>query len=288
MSTLAVGVVLPSLTTQYEQKLDLRTAARHAEAAGLASIWHGDHLAIGAPVLDVTVGLATAAAVTDTIAIGASVYVPALRPLVWAAKQIASLQHVSQGRLILGIGSGGGPAQWAAAGVRYADRGPRTDQALDLLPGLLAGEEVVVDEQKVTLAPKVPRPPFWVGNASDVALLRAALAGDGWFPSLISPSDVAAGAARLVDLADSPRVIAVGATGALGDRVKTAQEIETAIGSAYGSSATGIPITGNPREAAARLAEFDQSGAHHVVMGFADGDWRDQCDLLAEAVALLS
>lgn len=282
--TMAVGVVLPSLTAQLEQRLDLRTAARHAEQLGLDSIWHGDHLVVGSPVLDVMVGLATVAAVTEKIAVGASVFIPALRPLVVAAKQVASLQHLSNDRVILGIGSGGGPAQWAAAGVPYADRGRRTDRALDLLPGLLAGEPVVVDGQRVVLEPGVTRPPFWVGNASPVALRRAARAGDGWFPSLIPAAEVAAGAARLADLADTPRVIAVGATGALGENVASQGEIEESIRANYGRAAVGVPITGGPGQVADRLTEFHQAGAHHLVMGFADGDWRTQCDLLAEAV----
>ncbi|GAB3936121.1 hypothetical protein GCM10029976_047420 [Kribbella albertanoniae] len=284
---IAVGVVLPSVTAQRAQGLDLRTAARHAEQVGLASVWHGDHLAIGSPVLDVMVGLATVAAVTETIAIGASVFIPALRPLALAAKQVASVQHLSNGRVILGIGSGGGPAQWAAAGVPYADRGRRTDRALDLLPGLLAGEPVVVDGQRVVLEPAVTRPPFWVGNASAVALRRAARAGDGWFPSLIPAAEVAAGAARLAELADTPRVIAVGATGALGGDVASQGEIEESIRANYGRAAVGVPITGGPRQVADRLAEFHQAGAHHLVMGFADGDWRTQCDLLADATATL-
>jgi alkanesulfonate monooxygenase SsuD/methylene tetrahydromethanopterin reductase-like flavin-dependent oxidoreductase (luciferase family) len=251
----------------------------------LDSVWHGDHLAIGAPVLDVTVGLATVAAVTGRISIGAGVYVPALRSLAVAAKQIASLQHVSSGRLLLGIGSGGGPAQWAAAGVPYAERGPRTDRALDLLPGLLAGEPLLVDEQPVTLAPAVPKPPFWVGNASDVAIRRAARAGDGWFPSLVTPAAVAAGVARLAELTDRPLSVAVGATGALGVGVRTREEIERSIGASYGISAVGVPITGGSGEVAARLADLRGAGAEHLVMGFADGDWRRQCDLLAEARA---
>src|SRR5262245_14288573 len=108
-----IGVVLPSVAIQRDEKLDLAAAARHAEDVGLASVWHGDHLAIGAPTLDVAVGLAVAATATRRVKIGASVFVPAIRPLAWAAKQVASLQYVSQGRLILGIGSGGGAKQWA-------------------------------------------------------------------------------------------------------------------------------------------------------------------------------
>ncbi|MFB9297546.1 LLM class flavin-dependent oxidoreductase, partial [Kibdelosporangium philippinense] len=137
---LEIGVVLPSVAVQRAENLDLAAAARHAEDVGLASVWHGDHLAVGAPTLDCTVALTVAATSTRRIKVGASVFVPAIRPLAWAAKQIASLQYVSQGRLILGIGSGGGAKQWAAAGVPFAQRGQRTDTALRLLPRLLAGE----------------------------------------------------------------------------------------------------------------------------------------------------
>ncbi|MFD0656283.1 LLM class flavin-dependent oxidoreductase [Thermocatellispora tengchongensis] len=161
-----IGVILPGVASG----LDVRVAARHAEQAGLDGVWLGDHLATGAPTLDITVGLATAAAVTERVTIGASVFVPAIRPVAWAAKQVASLQYVSGGRLVLGVGSGGGEEQWAAAGVPYKQRGRRTDTALELLPRLLAGEAVRLADEPgrpvVTLAPAVPVPPIWVGNAS--------------------------------------------------------------------------------------------------------------------------
>ena len=125
--------------------------------------WHGDHLSIGVPTLDSTIALAVAAAATERIHIGTSVYVPALRPLAWAAKQIATLQYVSGGRLLLGVGSGGGPAQWAAAGVPYEERGTRTDTALRLLPALLAGEQVTLpglpEPTDIELAPPALVPP---------------------------------------------------------------------------------------------------------------------------------
>jgi alkanesulfonate monooxygenase SsuD/methylene tetrahydromethanopterin reductase-like flavin-dependent oxidoreductase (luciferase family) len=286
MKRLKVGVVLPSLTAQRRDGIDLRVAARHAEDAGLDSIWHGDHLATGQPSLDLAVALATAAAVTERISIGAGVFVPAIRPLAWAAKQIASVQHVCAGRLILGVGSGGGPDQWAAAEMPYAERGKRTDRALDLLPPMLAGKPVVIGDQEVVLAPAVDRPPFWVGNASSIAIRRAARVGDGWFPSLIPASAVAVGAARLAELA-GPREIAVGTTGALGDGVLSQEEIAVRIGASHRLDMHQVPITGGPHEAASRLVQFRDAGATHVVMGFADGDWRGQCNLLADAVGLL-
>ncbi|HEY0542105.1 MAG TPA: LLM class flavin-dependent oxidoreductase, partial [Actinoallomurus sp.] len=88
-------------------------------------------------------------------------------------------------------------------------------------------------------------------------------------------------------------VVAVGAAGALGTGagVPTREEIASGIGRAYGKpleQAVPIPVTGHPAEAAERLAAYRDAGAGHLVMGISGGDWRGQCDLLAEARALLA
>jgi alkanesulfonate monooxygenase SsuD/methylene tetrahydromethanopterin reductase-like flavin-dependent oxidoreductase (luciferase family) len=294
-SGLQVGVVLPPFG-----RITLPEAARHAEDVGLDSVWVGDHLATGAPSLDCAVALATVAAVTARVRVGAGVFVPALRPLAWAAKQVASLQHVTDGRLVLGIGSGGGPAQWAAAGVPYRERGRRTDTALRLLPALLSGRPTRLPDEpgepEVELSPAVPVPPFWVGNASPVAIRRAAQMGDGWFPSLIGPDEVASGAHALAELADeagrAQPTIAVGATGALGEGadLPTRQQIAANVAAVYGrpiDEVADVPITGTPEQAAAQLDAHRAAGAGHVVMGIAGGDWRAQVELLARARTLL-
>ncbi|GAB7044574.1 MULTISPECIES: LLM class flavin-dependent oxidoreductase [Catenuloplanes] len=283
-----IGVVLPSVEVQRRDRLDLATAARHAEDAGLDSVWHGDHLATGAPTVECTVALAVAATATHRIGIGASVFVPALRPLVWAAKAVAGLQLVSGGRLLLGVGSGGGPAQWAAAGVPFRERGPRTDTALRLLPRLLTGAPVTLpDGAPVTLAPGVRVPPLWVGNASAVAIDRAARLGDGWFPSLITPDAVAAGRERLLGTASRHLTITIGAVAALGEApgTPTRADLAAGIAAAYrhtARDAADIPLTGGPAEAADRVARYAASGATHLVAGVSGPDWRTQVDLLAE------
>ena len=89
--------------------------ARHAEQVGLESVWMGDHLIPVMPFLDSTLVLASVAAVTDRVRLGFGVMVLALRPVVWAAKQIATLQHLSGDRVLLGVGAGGaahGDAAW--------------------------------------------------------------------------------------------------------------------------------------------------------------------------------
>jgi len=297
---LDIGVILPSVDVQRREGLDLAAAARHAEDAGLDSVWHGDHLAVGRDVLESTVALAAAATATRRITIGTSVFVPALRPLAWAAKQIASLTWISGGRLVLGVGSGGGPEQWAAAGVPYAERGPRTDAALGLLPDLLAGKAVTLPHVEgtptVRLEPATEVPPIWVGNASAVALRRAARHGDGWFPSLIGPQEVAGGVRSLRELRPVgrlPLTVAVGATGTFGDsddrpsREQMAQGISRAYGRPL-DEVLDIPLAGPPAEVAEHLARYADAGAHHVVVGLAGGGWRGQCSALAEVRSLLS
>ncbi|MEU8143191.1 LLM class flavin-dependent oxidoreductase [Nonomuraea sp. NPDC048901] len=300
MKSFEIGVILPGVTVQREQGVDLREAARHAEDAGLDGVWHGDHLAIGGPTLDAPTALATAAAATSAIKIGTSVFIPAIRPVAWAAKQIATLQYVSGNRLVLGIGSGGGPGQWAAAGMMYGKRGSRTDTALELLPKLLAGEEVHLQDEPgqptVTLAPAVDMPPVWVGNASEVAIRRAARLGDGWFPSLISSQEVAEGRERLAELAArygrAVPVIAIGGTAALGTGpgVPSRERLAANISGAYGRTLDDvmeIPLTGQPKEAAEKLNAYREAGASHAVIGISGGNWRAQVDLLAEVQDLL-
>ncbi|SEH00347.1 Flavin-dependent oxidoreductase, luciferase family (includes alkanesulfonate monooxygenase SsuD and methylene tetrahydromethanopterin reductase) [Nonomuraea solani] len=294
MKSFEIGVILPGVTES------LREAARHAEDAGLDGVWHGDHLAIGRPTLDAPIALATAAAATSTIRIGTSVFIPAIRPVAWAAKQIATLQYVSGNRLVLGVGSGGGPEQWAAAGVAYERRGSRTDTALELLPKLLAGEKTHLRDEPgqptVTLTPAADMPPVWVGNASQAAIRRAARLGDGWFPSLVSPREVTEGKAQLAELAASHGravpVIAIGAAAALGTGpgVPSRAQIATGISGAYGrplEEVMEIPLTGHPQEAAERLDAYREAGASHAVIGISGGDWRTQVDLLAEVKGLL-
>ncbi len=163
---LKVGVNLPSFGV--DETAGVREHARHAEELGLESIWVGDHLIPVRPFLDSTMVLATAAAVTEHVKIGFGVMVLALRPAAWAAKQIASLQHLSGGRVLLGIGSGGsvhGDAAWRAVGIPYAERAQRTDAALEILPSLVEGKPTNVNGEVITLSPGATMSPLLIGAA---------------------------------------------------------------------------------------------------------------------------
>src|SRR5206468_12327530 len=119
----------------------LAELAGRAEAAGFDSIWVPDHLAFfGSPVVDPFQALAAFAAGSSTLTLGTSVFVLPLRPPAQVAKAAASLDVLSEGRLVLGVGVGGEfPGEFEASGVRLAERGRRMDEALVVLRHLWAG-----------------------------------------------------------------------------------------------------------------------------------------------------
>jgi alkanesulfonate monooxygenase SsuD/methylene tetrahydromethanopterin reductase-like flavin-dependent oxidoreductase (luciferase family) len=129
-ASVELGVILPSMSRRDGQPGDIPAAARQAEELGFESAWVVDQLVAGTgvPVLDSLTSLAGAAAVTSRIKLGVGVLIVPLRPVAWAAKQVATVQYLSDGRVLLGIGAGGDrhALSWDAAGVPSRERGRRT------------------------------------------------------------------------------------------------------------------------------------------------------------------
>jgi alkanesulfonate monooxygenase SsuD/methylene tetrahydromethanopterin reductase-like flavin-dependent oxidoreductase (luciferase family) len=290
LTSLNVGVTLPRFGAG-----DVAAHARHAEDVGLESVWAGDHLIPVMPFLDSTLVLATAAAVTERVRLGFGVMVLALRPAAWAAKQVASLQHLSGGRVVLGVGTGGevhGDAGWRAVGVPYGERGRRTDRALEALPGLVRGEPTVVDGEEVTLSPGAPMPPVLVAGG-DATLRRVARHADEWYPAFSSPERIAAGRRRLAELAESlgrpvPGVT-VGVSVGLGDLPAPVVDAQVRSLMEYGGTedeARAALVLGGPAQAAERFAALAEAGARRIVaMPFTEDRFR-QAELVVEAARL--
>jgi alkanesulfonate monooxygenase SsuD/methylene tetrahydromethanopterin reductase-like flavin-dependent oxidoreductase (luciferase family) len=267
--TIKIGMILPTSTPDPARPIlgDVRASAQLAEEAGLESVWSTDHLVASAPILDSTVVLATAAAVTDRITIGFGVMLLALRPVAWAAKQIATLQQVSGNRIALGVGTGNpahGDIGWRAAGVTFAGRGRRTDEALRVLPALVTGQPAVLgDGLEVTLAPGAPMPPVLVAGNGDRALRRAAAYGDGWLSIALPPEQVASSLAVLGDLAGrqgrpTPRATVVGPS-----------------------------LDTDPGTAAAQLAAYEAAGTERVILVPSVAGWQRDYEFAGELRAVL-
>ena len=132
----------------------LRATVAHAEAAGIDALWACDHLFWHGPVVEAFTALATAAATTTRCALGTAVLQLALRRPAVVAKTAASLQLLSGGRFVLGVGAGVHEGEFAAAGVDFASRGRQVDAALDELERLWAP----ADDRYQQLPALLPRP----------------------------------------------------------------------------------------------------------------------------------
>jgi probable F420-dependent oxidoreductase len=174
-----------------------------AEELGFDSVWVNHHvLNVGyvaerlgdKPYYDALTTLTWIAANTQRVRLGTSVLVlPYLHPMN-LAKSVATLDRLSGGRVVLGVGVGSLPAENAALGVGYDGRGRSTDEAIDVMRGLwtarpfsFTGEHFRFDEVVASPGPAQPRLPVVIGGNGAPALRRVAARGDGWHPLGVSP-----------------------------------------------------------------------------------------------------
>ena len=179
----------------------LAQRARQAEAAGFESLWVGDHIALpagaaaphGMPAeearLEAVVGLTYLAALTQRVKVGVGVIVLPQRQPVLLAKQLATLDVLSGGRLIVGIGVGYLEPELRALGASLADRGARTDEYLAAMRALwdepvpsFHGRFVAFDDVMQRPRPvQRPHPPIVMGGQSAAAYRRTIASANGWY-----------------------------------------------------------------------------------------------------------
>jgi len=160
-----------------------------AEAAGFDSVWLGEHH--NNPILHPAplIGLAAVASRTSRISLGTGVLLLPLYHPMMVAEEGAMVDMISGGRLILGIGAGYAPEEFAAFGRSLKERGGRMDEGVELLLRLWTEEKVthrgkyfqVTDAAVAPRPVQSPRPPLWFGAWAEAAIRRAARLGDAWF-----------------------------------------------------------------------------------------------------------
>ncbi|GHH07217.1 TIGR03619 family F420-dependent LLM class oxidoreductase [Streptomyces lanatus] len=207
MRRLAYGIQLPvqSQSTIYAEPWeasagpdDLVALARAADQAGFDYVACCDHVAIPRRLAsamstvwyDPVATLAFLAAATQRVRLLSHVAVVGLRHPLLTSKQYATLDHLSSGRLILGVGAGHVREEFEVLGVDFERRGPVLDETIDALRAALGPEEFPEHHGKLydfEGLGQLPRPaqshvPLWVGGSSPAAVRRAALKGDGWLP----------------------------------------------------------------------------------------------------------
>ncbi|MFT7305315.1 MAG: putative F420-dependent oxidoreductase [Candidatus Azotimanducaceae bacterium] len=179
----------------------MRNVSVAAESAGFESLWTGEHVVLPDPQVPPSpapplasfihpfTALSFIAAATDKILLGTGITLIAQRNAVVLAKETASVDQLSKGRLLFGIGAGYLPQEFEALGIKFSERGARTDEYIDAIRELWISEQPEFSGQFVSykgiqsrpLAFQKGGPPVIVGGTSNAAYLRAIQKGQGWY-----------------------------------------------------------------------------------------------------------
>jgi probable F420-dependent oxidoreductase len=190
---------------------DLCALVELIDRGGYDSLWVGDHISFPLPIFDPLLQLAQAAVVSRRLQLGTAVYLLPLRHPTPVAKQVSTIDHLTEGRFVFGVGVGGEfPKEYEACGVPLAERGARLTESIAVLRQLWRGELVshagrFFRFEGVAMQPP-PRqaggPPIWCGGRSDAALRRTGRLADGWISYVVTP-DMYAQALAKIDAAAS-------------------------------------------------------------------------------------
>jgi alkanesulfonate monooxygenase SsuD/methylene tetrahydromethanopterin reductase-like flavin-dependent oxidoreductase (luciferase family) len=260
--------------------------ARRAEAAGFSSLGTIDRIAYGN--YESLIALAAAAAVTERIRLATDILIAPLRAsTALFAKQTATIDHLSGGRLVLGLAPGAREDDYTLSGVDFHRRGRIFDAQLEALPRLWAGEGGLGP------APESPggRPGLLVGGATDVSFRRAARHGDGWTAGGAGPEAFAEArenvraAWREAGRDGEPRTMALFYF-ALGDDPEGAARHSLGDYYSFLGDYANMIVEGAVKDAGAlraTLGAYEEAGADEVICFPASSD-PAQVDLLAAAV----
>lgn len=274
-----------------------------AEELGFDSVWVMDHLFNNGyirerlddkPYYHPMATLSHVSALTSKVKLGTSVLVLPYHNPVELAKYAASLDQMSAGRVVLGVGVGAMTPEFEALGVPLSQRGSLTNESMDIMRELWSNEDPRYSSDRWAFAdlkfsPKPaqsvggsPHIPLWVGGNSSGALRRAARRGDGWHPSGVSAEEFAIGRQRVRELAES-------AGRDPDDLVMSARvEVEAHGGPSSQRSADRSRLPGNdPSGMVAGITAYRDAGVQHIVLALNTGDvdrLRDLMHSIAEDV----
>jgi probable F420-dependent oxidoreductase len=200
--SIAIGYVPGAFGQGGDDAGYLRHLVEMGDSFGYDSIWLSDRIVSDRFSLEPIVALSMIAGYSDRMKFGTSVLALPLRNPVVLAKQIATLDYLSQGRFFPAVGLGQEePEEYEACGVGKEDRGPRTDEAIRLMRRLWEEDNVTHEGNffschNVSVTPKPflkPSTPVWIGGRSHAAARRVGRVGDGWLVSSATPQEISEG-----------------------------------------------------------------------------------------------
>jgi probable F420-dependent oxidoreductase len=283
----------------FDRARDYFAFAEQCEAGGVDSLWQTDRLVGGDPQLEPMAAMASLAGATERIKFGMNAVVVAYRDPLVLAKECATIDFLSGGRLlpVFGVGFEADPT-WKATGRDPATRGKRSDETLEIMARLWAGESVDhagahFTYQGARIAPlPVQQPlPLWIGGHSPAAIRRTARIGTGWLGGLMAPGEVAGVVAAIrAECAKQGRAIDADHYGAtIPFRFGSADDplVQRFAGRAAArqASAESQIVAGKPAELAARIQQYVAGGvSKFVLLPLAQGT-RDLREQAARAIA---
>ncbi|MDG1409141.1 MAG: LLM class flavin-dependent oxidoreductase [Acidimicrobiales bacterium] len=274
-----VGVQLPEVEWEVPFP-ELIEMAQAAETVGFDSVWYGDHLIYDLPVGDrgpweAWTTLAAIAASTSTIELGPLVASTSFHAPAMLAKQAATVDAISEGRLIVGLGAGWNQREYDAFGFPYDHRVSRFAEAFTIIRTLLRDGEInfhgeYYSADRCVLHPRSPRrggPPLMIGSVGARMLDLTLPYVDSWNMWWSQYGNTAAGFAK-----EKTRVDAlIEATGRLSGSVEATAAVHVRLEGGFGRQMGNYvgdlaiePLTGSPAELADQLREWEFAGASHV------------------------
>ena len=276
----ATGPWLPTID-------ELVSLVELVDRCGYDSLWAGDHISFPLPILDPMLQLAQAAVVSRRLTLGTSVLLLPLRHPTPVAKQVLTLDHLTEGRFILGVGVGGEfPREYAACDVPHNERGARLTEGVQVLRKFFSGEPVSHQGrfygpfEDVPMCPP-PRqsggPPIWFAGRKEAALRRIGRLGDGYLAYVISPDMYRAALETISAAAEEAgrKAPPFGTGHLLFTRLDTTYEaaldhatetLSVRYAMDFRKAAARYCALGTPEQVAERIRAFHAAGVRHIVL----------------------
>jgi alkanesulfonate monooxygenase SsuD/methylene tetrahydromethanopterin reductase-like flavin-dependent oxidoreductase (luciferase family) len=282
------------------------------DASGYDSLWVGDHISFPVAILDPLLQLAQAAVVSRRLMLGTSVLLLPLRHPTPVAKQVTTLDHLTEGRFILGVGVGGEfPREYAACDVPHNERGARLAEGVTVLRKFFTGQPVShhgrfygpFEDVPMNPPPRQPGgPPIWFAGRKVPALRRIGRLGDGYLAYVITPEMYREALATIEAAAEQAgRTTAPFGTGhllftrldhtyeAALDRATETLSVRYAMD--FRKPAQRYCALGTPEMVARRIRDFHSAGVRHVILDML-GPYQQKADQIQwfaqEAMPLLA
>lgn len=290
-----VGVCLPNFPFGVDPSRDaIVDVAQEAESLGYGSLWVSDHVLVPAAyprygrLFEALSTLAYIGGVTERIRLGTSILVVPYRNAIVVAKQAATIDALTAGRLILGVGAGWIDGEFAALGVDVDSRGRRLDESLAVMQTLWTDDDPAMDGEFYAFSDVLfePRPaqkggvPIWVGGHSDAALRRAVTYGAAWHPDDLGPDDLAEYRRRLDEMSDG-RTIDIALRRTVDARPAMSMTRSGTGGETEGEwdGGTASVLAGSVDEILGEIEQVAEVGVTHLICQF---EHRTQRELLEQ------